>query len=150
MSNILQLNNITKIFNKGTVNEATVFNDFNLEVKKGEFVSIVGSNGSGKTTLLNIISGSIPVEYGSIVLNGINISKQPEYIRARKIGRVFQDPSKGTANTMTIAENLALAENKGKQCDCTCGFHAQPHPRPMGESDTLPGNPISHIGRHVP
>ena len=123
MSNILQLNNITKIFNKGTVNEATVFNDFNLEVKKGEFVSIVGSNGSGKTTLLNIISGSIPVEYGSIVLNGINISKQPEYIRARKIGRVFQDPSKGTANTMTIAENLALAENKGKLYGLTRGLN---------------------------
>ncbi len=113
MSSILELNNITKIFNKDTVNEATVFDNFNLSVEEGEFVSIVGSNGSGKTTLLNIISGNIPIEYGSVVLKGTNITKQPEYIRARRIGRVFQDPAKGTANTMTIAENLALAENKG-------------------------------------
>ncbi len=123
MSKILELNNITKIFNKGTVNEATVFSDFNLEVEKGEFVSIVGSNGSGKTTLLNIISGNIPIEAGNVVLNGQDITKQTEYIRARRIGRVFQDPSKGTANTMTIAENLALAENKGNIYGLTRGLN---------------------------
>ncbi len=123
MSNILELNNITKIFNKDTVNEATVFNNFNLTVEEGEFVSIVGSNGSGKTTLLNIISGNIPIEYGSVILKGNNITKQPEYIRARRIGRVFQDPSKGTANTMTIAENLALAENKGNPYGLSRGLN---------------------------
>jgi len=123
MSNILELNNITKIFNKDTVNEATVFNNFNLTVEEGEFVSIVGSNGSGKTTLLNIISGNIPIEYGSVILKGNDITKQPEYIRARRIGRVFQDPSKGTANTMTIAENLALAENKGNPYGLSRGLN---------------------------
>ncbi|MCR4875411.1 MAG: ATP-binding cassette domain-containing protein [Clostridia bacterium] len=123
MSELLELNNITKIFNKDTVNEATVFNNFNMSVKEGEFVSIVGSNGSGKTTLLNIISGNIPIEYGSILLNGTNITKQPEYIRAKRIGRVFQDPAKGTANTMTIAENLALAENKGKPYGLSRGLN---------------------------
>ena len=123
MSNLLELNNIVKIFNKGTVNEATIFNGFNLSVQQGEFVSIVGSNGSGKTTLLNIISGNIPVEGGNILLNGQDITKQPEYIRARRIGRVFQDPSKGTANTMTIAENMALAENKGKLYGLTPGLN---------------------------
>ena len=123
MSNILELNNITKIFNKDTVNEATVFDNFNLSVEEGEFVSIVGSNGSGKTTLLNIISGNIPVEYGHILLNGKDITKQPEYIRARRIGRVFQDPAKGTANTMTIAENLALAENKGNPYGLSRGLN---------------------------
>ncbi|MBE5763628.1 MAG: ATP-binding cassette domain-containing protein [Clostridiales bacterium] len=120
---MLELNNITKIFNKDTVNEATVFNNFNLTVEEGEFVSIVGSNGSGKTTLLNIISGNIPIEYGSVILKGNDITKQPEYIRARRIGRVFQDPSKGTANTMTIAENLALAENKGNPYGLSRGLN---------------------------
>ena len=123
MSELLELNNITKIFNKDTVNEATVFDNFNLTVKEGEFVSIVGSNGSGKTTLLNIISGNIPIEYGSILLKGTNITKQPEFIRAKRIGRVFQDPAKGTANTMTIAENLALAENKGKPYGLSRGLN---------------------------
>ena len=123
MASILELNHITKIFNKDTVNEAIVFNDFNMSIEKGEFVSIVGSNGSGKTTLLNIISGNVPIEGGRVLLNGQDISKQKEFIRARKIGRVFQDPSKGTANTMTIAENLALAENKGNIYGLTRGLN---------------------------
>lgn len=93
----------------------TVFDDFNLKVGKGEFVSVVGSNGSGKTTMLNIISGSITPDFGrsKILLGGKDITYQKEYVRARRIGRVFQDPSRGTANTMTIAENMAIAENKG-------------------------------------
>ena len=123
MSSILELNNITKIFNKDTVNEATVFNNFNLSVEEGEFISIVGSNGSGKTTLLNIISGNISIEAGQILLKGNDITKHSEYIRARRIGRVFQDPSKGTANTMTIAENLALAENKGNPYGLSRGLN---------------------------
>lgn len=123
MSQKLELQNIVKIFNKGTVNEATIFDGFNLSVEQGEFVSIVGSNGSGKTTLLNIISGNVPIESGKILLNGEDITRQKEYIRARKIGRVFQDPSKGTANTMTIAENMALAENKGKLYGLTRGLN---------------------------
>lgn len=119
----LELSNIDKVFNKGTINETQVFKGFNLSINEGEFVSIVGSNGSGKTTLLNLISGNIFPENGSIVLNGTNIVRQKEYIRAKKIGRVFQDPSKGTANTMTIAENLAIADNKGKMYGLGLGLN---------------------------
>lgn len=120
---MLELTNISKVFNKNTINETTIFDNFNLKVNDGEFVSIVGSNGSGKTTILNLISGNIPLDSGTIMLNGIDISKQKEYVRALKIGRVFQDPSKGTANTMTIAENMALADNKGKRYNLTPGLN---------------------------
>lgn len=120
---MLELKNIDKVFNKGTVNETSVFSNFNLTVNKGDFISIVGSNGSGKTTLLNLISGNIKPDSGNILLDGVDITKQKEYVRARKIGRVFQDPSKGTANTMTILENLALADNKGKLYSLTMGLN---------------------------
>ena len=83
-------------------------------MKTGEFVSVVGSNGSGKTTLLNLISGSIPVDSGKVILDGVDMTKLPEYKRAKKIGRVFQDPAVGTVPYMTITENLFLAANKGK------------------------------------
>lgn len=102
------------IFNKGTVNETVVFNDFNFEVSRGEFVSVVGSNGSGKTSMLNLLCGTLPITSGKILLDGIDISKVPEYKRAAKIGRVFQDPSKGTCPELTIMENLSLASNKGR------------------------------------
>jgi len=111
---MLTLNNIYKNFNHGTVNETKIFENFNFEVKKGEFVSIVGSNGSGKTTLLNLISGNILPDSGKIMLGGIDITDLKEHIRACNIGRVFQDPSKGTAPDMTISENLSIADNKGK------------------------------------
>lgn len=120
---MLELINISKVFNKNTVNETTVFDNFNLSVKEGEFVSIVGSNGSGKTTILNLIAGNVPLDSGKIIINGKDISKQKEYKRAAHIGRIFQDPSKGTANTMTIAENMALADNKGKWYNLTPGLN---------------------------
>lgn len=120
---MLKIENIYKTFNKGTVNSAKVFENFNLNVEKGEFVSIVGSNGSGKTTLLNLISGNINVDQGNILLANENITNKKEYVRARKIGRVFQDPSKGTVNSMTIAENFALAENKGKLYGLSFGLN---------------------------
>lgn len=113
MPNLLSLVHIDKNFYKETIDKVKVFSDFNLEVESGEFVSIVGSNGSGKTTLLNIISGSIDIDSGEIKLFDKRIDKEKEYIRARSIGRVYQDPSRGTSPNMTIAENLALAENKG-------------------------------------
>ena len=112
---MLELVGIDKVFNAGTVNETTIFNDFSMSVKTGAFISIVGSNGSGKTTLLNIISGTIPINAGKIILDGEDITKLPEYKRARKIGRVFQDPAMGTVPQMTIIENLSLAANKGKK-----------------------------------
>ena len=111
---MLELSHIHKYYNPGTVNEMCLFKDFNFEVKKGEFVSVVGSNGSGKTSMLNIICGSIPVDSGSILVNGKDITRQKEYKRMQIIGRVFQDPARGTCPNMTILENMAMAENKGK------------------------------------
>ena len=93
---MLELQHIHKMYNPGTINEICLFEDFNLKIEDGQFVSVVGSNGSGKTSMLNIIS------------------RQKDYIRHRRIGRVFQDPSKGTCPSMTILENLAIADNKGK------------------------------------
>ena len=119
MSKFLSLENIYKAFNLKTVDETVIFDDFCLEVKEGEFVSIVGSNGSGKTTLLNLISGSSMVDSGKIVLKDENLNHVKESKRAKSIGRVFQDPSLSTAPNLTVAENLALADNKGKRYGLT-------------------------------
>lgn len=91
-----------------------LFKDFELTVKDGEFVSIVGSNGSGKTSMLNIICGSIPIDSGDCLIGGESINKQKDFVRYKKIGRVYQNPSMGTCPNMTILENLSLADNKGK------------------------------------
>lgn len=109
---MLSLNNITLTFNKGTIDENDLFRDFYLDVKKGEFVAIVGSNGSGKTTLLNLTCGTIKPDGGSIIFGGRDITHSPEYKRAKRIGRVLQDPKMGTCGNLTILENLALADNK--------------------------------------
>ena len=90
-----------------------LFEDFNLTVEQGDFVSVVGSNGSGKTSMLNILCGSIPVEAGQILMHGEDISRMKEYKRNRKIGRVYQNPALGTCPSMTILENMSLADNKG-------------------------------------
>lgn len=111
---MLELKHIHKYYNPGTVNEMCLFRDFNLQVEAGEFVSVVGSNGSGKTSMLNIICGSIDVDSGSILIEGQDITNLSEYKRLSRIGRVFQNPAKGTCPTMTIMENMALADNKGK------------------------------------
>ena len=111
---MLEVKHIRKYYNQGTVNEMCLFEDFSLTVEQGQFVSVVGSNGSGKTSLLNIICGSIPVDSGSILIHGTDISKMPEYRRQRVIGRVYQNPSMGTCPNMTILENMSLADTKGK------------------------------------
>lgn len=111
---MLELKGIHKYYNPGTVNEMCLFQDFNLTIDKGEFVSVVGSNGSGKTSMLNIICGSIPVESGQILIGDTDITKEKEYKRNKRIGRVYQNPSMGTCPSMTILENMALADNKGK------------------------------------
>lgn len=111
---MVELKNIVKYFNKDTVDETILFDNFNFKVEKGEFVSVIGSNGSGKTTMLNLICGSILPDGGEILLKGKNITHEKEYKRAKSIGRVFQDPRFGTCSDLTIIENMALADNKGK------------------------------------
>ena len=111
---MLELKNISKYYNPGSVNEMCLFQDFNLTIRDHEFVSVVGSNGSGKTSLLNIICGSIGVDSGNIIVNGTDITGKKDFLRQRKIGRVYQDPSKGTCPSMNILENMSLADNKGK------------------------------------
>lgn len=111
---MIELNDICKYYNPGTVNEMCLFNHFGLKIRDGEFVSVVGSNGSGKTSLLNIICGSIPIDTGEIVIDGRNITKMPEYKRMESIGRVYQNPAMGTCPHMTILENMAIADNKDK------------------------------------
>lgn len=120
---MIELKNISKIYNPGTVTEMCLFDNFNLTVKDKEFVSIVGSNGSGKTSLLNIICGSIPIENGEVILDGKNINKLKEYQRYRKIGRVYQNPAMGTCPNMTMLENMSLADNKGKPFGLSFGVN---------------------------
>jgi putative ABC transport system ATP-binding protein len=111
---MLKVNNVTKIFGKGTVNEHTALNNLNLTLDNGDFVTIVGSNGAGKSTLFNAICGTFWCDKGQIFLDNKNITFAQEHKRARDIGRVFQDTMKGTAPDMTIEENLALAYSKGR------------------------------------
>lgn len=111
---MLEEKNIRKIYNPGTVQEKCLFDDFSLSIPDGQFVSVVGSNGSGKTSLLNLICGSIQPDGGQILMQGRDIRKDSEHVRARKIGRVYQNPAMGTCAQMTILENLSLADFKGK------------------------------------
>ena len=122
---MLELKHIDKYYNQGTINEMCLFEDFNLTVNENEFVSVVGSNGSGKTTLLNIICGSIPIDSGRIIINGKDISRMPEFKRQRTIGRVYQNPAMGTCPNMTILENMALADTKGKPFNLKRGTDKQ-------------------------
>ncbi len=111
---MLELQNITKRFNAGTVDETTVFDNFNFKIEEGEFVSVIGSNGSGKTTLLNLVCGSMKADEGKILFNKKDITSVSEFKRAKIIGRVFQDPKMGTCADLSILENMALADNKNK------------------------------------
>lgn len=111
---MLQINNIYKTFNIGTINEKHALNGINLHLNKGDFVTVIGGNGAGKSTMLNAISGVWPVDAGQIIIDGTNVTKLPEYKRASYLGRVFQDPMIGTAANMEIQENLALALRRGQ------------------------------------
>lgn len=110
---MLKVNNISKTFNPGTVNEKLALDGLSLQLNEGDFVTVIGGNGAGKSTLLNALSGVWFVDEGSIVIDGVDVTKVPEHKRASYLGRVFQDPMMGTAATMGIDENLALAMRRG-------------------------------------
>ena len=120
---MIELRGVSKTYNPGTVTELCLFEDFNLTVKDGEFVSVVGSNGSGKTSMLNIICGSIPVSAGDVLIDGKSINSLHEYERYRHIGRVYQNPAAGTCPSMSILENMSLADNKGKRYGLSFGVN---------------------------
>ena len=120
---MLKLESVNKGFNRGTVNETVIFDNFNLQINKGDFITIVGSNGAGKSTLLNIISGALELDAGKITLEGKDITNLKEHRRAKFMSRVFQDPTKGTSPSMTILENLSLADNKGYSFGLSLGVN---------------------------
>ena len=111
---MLELKDIHKTFNPGTINEKVALNGVNLQLNEGDFVTVIGGNGAGKSTMLNAVAGAWPVDSGKIIIGGIDVTKLSEYKRAAYLGRVFQDPMTGTAATMGIEENLALAKRRGK------------------------------------
>ena len=111
---MLKIEGVRKTFNAGTVNEKVALNGLNLHLKPGEFVTVIGGNGAGKSTMLNAVAGVHIVDEGKITIDGVDVTHLPEYKRAKFIGRVFQDPMMGTAATMQIEENLALAARRGR------------------------------------
>ncbi len=119
---MLKIDNIVKVFNAGTVNEKTALNGLSLHLEEGDFCTVIGGNGAGKSTMLNAVAGVFQVDQGSIVIDGIDVTKLPEHKRAKYIGRVFQDPMTGTAATMQIEENLALAKRRGKKRSLRSGI----------------------------
>lgn len=112
---MLQITNVEKTFNKGTINEKRALSGLNLIMNDGDFITVIGGNGAGKSTMLNMIAGVYPIDAGTITLDGVNISRWPENKVAKYLGRVFQDPMRGTAAGMEIEENLALAYRRGEK-----------------------------------
>ncbi len=111
---MLEIKDVHKTFNPGTINEKKALNGLNLTLNDGDFVTVIGGNGAGKSTMLNMIAGVYPVDSGSIIIDGVNVTKLPEHKRAKYLGRVFQDPMMGTAADMWIEENMALASRRGQ------------------------------------
>ena len=122
---MLELKNLYKTFNAGTVNEKRAIDGLDLTLEDGDFVTIIGGNGAGKSTTLNLIAGVFPADQGNIILDGVDITRLPEHKRAKYLGRVFQDPMMGTAATMGIEENLALANRRGQRRTLRPGITAQ-------------------------
>lgn len=120
---MLKIENLVKTFGRGTINELRALDGIDFHGREGDFITIIGSNGAGKSTLMNSIAGVFPSDSGSITLDGIELSKLPEHKRARYIGRVFQDPLKGTAFDMTIEENLSIAYNKTRSRGLQAGIN---------------------------
>ena len=122
---MLDIINVEKTFNPGTINEKKALNGINLHLDEGDFVTVIGGNGAGKSTMLNMIAGVYPVDSGSIIVDGVDVTRLPEYKRAKYLGRVFQDPMTGTAADMQIEENLALAARRGKRRTLRIGITAK-------------------------
>ena len=120
---MLEIQNVSKTFNAGTVNQKTALNGLNLKLNEGDFVTVIGGNGAGKSTMLNAVAGVWPVDEGKIIIDGTDITNLPEHKRAKLIGRVFQDPMKGTAFDMTIEENLSIAYNKMRKRGFQAGIN---------------------------
>lgn len=112
---MLELRGISKTFNPGTITEKRALSDLSLHLNPGDFVTVIGGNGAGKSTMLNAVAGVFNVDAGSILIDGVNVTRLPEHKRAAMLGRVFQDPMIGTAATMNIEENLALAYRRGQR-----------------------------------
>ncbi len=119
---MLEIKNVHKTFNKGTINEKKALNGVELKLEPGDFVTVIGGNGAGKSTMLNMIAGVYPIDQGTILLDGKDISDLPEYKRAYMLGRVFQDPMMGTAAGMEIQENMAMAYRRGKRRSLSWGI----------------------------
>ena len=122
---MLDIKNVEKTFNPGTINEKKALNGINLHLDEGDFVTVIGGNGAGKSTMLNMIAGVYPVDCGNIIIDGVDVTDLPEFKRAKYLGRVFQDPMTGTAADMQIEENLALAARRGKRRTLLPGITAK-------------------------
>ena len=122
---MLKICDVHKTFNRGTINEKIALNGLELDLNKGDFVTVIGGNGAGKSTMLNMIAGVYPVDKGSITIDGVDVTAQPDYKRAAYLGRVFQDPMMGTAADMEIQENLAMAYRRGKKRGLRWGITAK-------------------------
>ena len=122
---MLDIKNVEKTFNPGTINEKKALCDISLHLDKGDFVTVIGGNGAGKSTMLNMVAGVYPVDHGRVVIDGVDVTRLPEYKRAKYLGRVFQDPMTGTAADMQIEENLALAARRGKRRTLRLGITAK-------------------------
>lgn len=122
MAEMLKIDNIKKTFNPGTINEKVALNGVNLSLEEGDFVTVIGGNGAGKSTTLNAIAGVWPVDSGKIYIGGDDVTRLSEYKRAKYLGRVFQDPMTGTATTMSIEENMAIAARRGQSRELSWGI----------------------------
>ncbi len=143
MSEMLKIENIRKVFNPGTINEKVALDGVNLTLEEGEFVTVIGGNGAGKSTTLNAVAGVWPVDSGKIYIGGKDVTKLSEHRRAQYLGRVFQDPMTGTATTMSIEENMAIAARRGKSRGLRWGIT-------KAEREKIPPNafhPASWTGR---
>ncbi len=122
---MLKIEQVSKIFNAGTINEKRALTNINLHLDRGEFVVVIGSNGAGKSTMMNMVAGAYPVDVGRIQIAGVDVTHHREYQRAKYIGRVFQDPFVGTAPTMSIEENMAMAYRRGQKRGLTKTLNRQ-------------------------